>query len=34
MYNVVIENIKNKYEYNELIKIFLRPEEYRFFFGG
>ena len=31
MYNILIENIKDKYDYNELIKIFLRPDQYRLF---
>ena len=34
MYNIVIENITDKYEYGELIKIFLRPDEYRLFTEG
>ena len=28
MYNIVIKNIENKYEYNELIKVFLRPDQF------
>lgn len=28
MYNIILKNIENKYDYNELIKIFLRPEEF------
>ncbi len=28
LYNVVIHHIENKYEYNELLKIFLKPEEF------
>lgn len=31
MYKIVLNGIKNKYEYDELIKIFLRPEEYCLF---
>ena len=29
MYNILIKNIKNKYEYDELIKVFLRPDQFR-----
>ena len=28
MYNIVIKKIENKYEYNELIKVFLRPDQF------
>ena len=28
MYNIIIKNIENKYDFAELIKIFLRPEEF------
>ena len=28
MYNIIIKNIENKYDFVELIKIFLRPEEF------
>lgn len=31
MYNIIINNINDKYDYNELIKIFLMPAEYRLF---
>lgn len=31
MYNIIINNINDKYDYNELIKIFLKPAEYRLF---
>lgn len=31
MYNIIIDNIRDKYDYNELIKIFLQPGEYRLF---
>lgn len=31
MYNIVIRNITDKYDYNELIKIFLNPDDYRLF---
>ena len=31
MYNILIENIKNKYEYEELIKVFFRPDQFRLF---
>lgn len=31
MYNIIIDGITDKYEYNELIKIFLKPEEYTLF---
>ena len=33
LYNIIIDNIQDKYDYNELIKIFLRPEDYRLFAG-
>lgn len=33
LYNIIINNIQDKYDYNELIKIFLRPEDYRLFAG-
>ena len=28
MYNIIIKNVENKYDFAELIKIFLRPEEF------
>ena len=28
MYKIIINNVTDKYDYNELIKIFLKPEEY------
>ena len=28
MYNIILHNIDNEYEYNELIKIFLNPKDY------
>ncbi len=28
MYKILIKNIENKYEYNELIKVFLRPDQF------
>ena len=28
MYKIVLENVNNTHEYEELVKIFLRPEEY------
>lgn len=31
MYNIIINNINDKYDYNELIKIFLNPNEYKLF---
>ena len=31
LYNILIENITDKYDFNELIKVFLRPDEYRLF---
>lgn len=31
MYKIILNGITNKYEYDELIKIFLRPEEYLLF---
>ena len=31
MYNIVIKNVENKYEYNELIKVFLRPDQFESF---
>lgn len=31
MYKIVLNGITNKYEYDELIKVFLRPEEYCLF---
>ena len=31
MYNFVIRNIANKYDYTELIKIFLSPEEFELY---
>ncbi len=31
MYNIILKNIDNKYEYEELIKIFLNPADYRLF---
>ena len=31
MYNIIIKNVENKYDYGELIKIFLRPEEFNFY---
>ncbi len=31
MYKIILKNVENKYDYGELIKIFLRPEEFRFF---
>ncbi len=32
MYNIVVHNIENKYEYNELLKIFLKPEDFNVLF--
>lgn len=29
MYNFVIKNISNKYDFTELIKVFLTPDEFR-----
>ncbi len=29
MYNIILNAVENKYEYNELIKIFLNPESFR-----
>ncbi len=31
MYNIIIKNAQNKYDYGELIKIFLRPEDFRLY---
>ena len=31
MYNIIIKNVENKYDYGELIKIFLRPEDFHFY---
>ena len=31
LYNFVIRNIANKYDYTELIKIFLSPEEFELY---
>jgi hypothetical protein len=31
LYNIVIKNVENKYEYNELIKVFLRPDQFESF---
>lgn len=31
MYRIILNHIKNKYEYEELIKLFLKPSEYRLF---
>ena len=31
MYKIVLENIEKKYEFDELIKIFLQPNEYKLF---
>lgn len=31
MYNILFKNIENKYEYNELIKVFLHPDQYQSF---
>ena len=31
MYNIILRNTENKYEYEELIKIFLNPDAYRLF---
>ena len=28
LYKIVLENVNNTHEYEELVKIFLRPEEY------
>ena len=28
MYNIIIKNVENKYDFAELIKIFLRTEEF------
>ncbi len=28
LYNIILKNVENKYDYGELIKIFLRPEEF------
>ena len=28
MYSIILKNVENKYDYSELIKIFLRPEEF------
>lgn len=34
MYNIIIDNIQDKYDYNELIKIIFKwPEDYRLFAG-
>ena len=31
MYKIIIKNVENKYDYGELIKIFLRPEDFRLY---
>lgn len=33
MYNIILKNIDNKHEYEELIKVFLRPGEYQILTG-
>lgn len=29
MYNIIIKNVTDKYDYNELLKIFLKPDEFK-----
>ena len=31
MYNILISDIENKYDYAELIKIFLKPEDFELY---